>query len=117
MLNEFKEKLDEIDIPYKFDGAVIFIQLPGGFGELEYKELPEDDDVLGLVGDPWHTHSSVEGGVSKLASLVKNIFLGKILLIKEVAPNNETRRTIEDSLEDYLKWLPEGTKYEIYNKA
>ena len=117
MLSKFKQKLDELDVPYKSEGEIVSIQLPGGFGELEYKELPEGDDILGLVDDPWHTHSSVEGGEFGLASLVKNIFLGKIFLIKEVSLSNETRRTIQDNLEDYLRWLPQATKYEIINQV
>jgi len=117
MLQDFIVKLDELHITYKSEGAVISIQLPSEFGVLEYRELSDNDDILGLVGGSWHTHGSVEGGVMGLALLVKNMFSGKLLLIKEVSPSNEERRTIEGCLEDYLKWLPEGTNYEIYNKA
>ena len=44
---------------YKFRKAneSLFVELPNGFGELQIYHLEENDDVIGLVGSEWHTHS------------------------------------------------------------
>jgi hypothetical protein len=51
-----------------------------------------------------------------IASLLRDIFNGRLLLIEEQEPGKAARLTIEDDLEAYLKYLPAGAEYRIYNK-
>jgi hypothetical protein len=46
---------------------------------------------------------------------VTSIFSGQILLVEERETGKPVRRTIVDDLESYLKYLPEGAQYKVYN--
>ena len=117
MITELKEKLDEEGIAYFPKDGGIAIRLPHDFGELEFHDLQENDDILLLDEEDWHTHSSVEGGLSGILSIIKSAMSGEFLLIKEVSPEGTIKRRIEPDLTEYLRWLPEGYTYEICAKA
>ena len=51
-----------------------------------------------------------------IAKLVNNLMSGEYLLIEEKEPNKEPRKLVAQSLDSYLKYLPEGTEYKIENK-
>lgn len=98
----------------------MFVVLPNGFGELEISDLDEGDDIIALVGEQWHTHSDCIQGErltpqEKILNFLKDIFGGRYLLIKEQEQGKEPVRIIEDDLETYKKYLPEGTRYEVFN--
>lgn len=117
MINEVKDKLEDFGIPYHKKDDGILIKIPNDFGELEFYELPDNDDILLLANEDWHTHSSTMGGVEEIAELIRDIILGKYLLIKETSGTGVVTRRIEENMEEYLKWLPQEYSYEVCNKA
>ena len=63
----------------------LFTSLTNSFGELQVSDLENNDDIVGLVGSDWHTHSECLGdpdiaAEEKVLEMVKNIFSGKLLL-------------------------------------
>jgi hypothetical protein len=122
IVNKLKPLLDENGIEYREHEESLYIPLPNKFGELVVFDLDEGDDIIGLAGEEWHTHSNCLdnehlSAEEKIAIFIKDIISGKYLLIKEQEPGKHPVRTIEDDLASYKKYLPEGTKYEIYNKT
>ena len=122
MLNDLKPILEKESFPYKEENGSLIVELPNGFGELDIADLDEDDDIIGLVGEDWHTHSSCLENeelspAHKVNEFIKDIYSGKYILIKEHEPGKKPIKTIEDDLESYKKYLPEGASYEIFNKT
>lgn len=117
MIEELKRNLDRLSIVHYPKDSGVAIPIQNKFGELEFHELPSDDDILLLSGEDWHTHSSVEGSLEGIVVLIQNILSGKFLLIREVSASGEIKRRIEPELNEYLKWLPDGYSYKICNKA
>ncbi|GAB1270342.1 hypothetical protein NBRC116493_35960 [Aurantivibrio infirmus] len=114
--------LQKNGILFREQNDSIFLTLPNGFGELQIMDLEGGDDLIGLVGSDWHTHSDCLGSPDmekseKIMSFYSDIMSGKYLLIEEVEPEKEPKKTIEDDLKKYIKYLPKGTKYKIYNKT
>ena len=122
LIHELALLLSTESFPYREESNSLFVKLPNEFGELEISELDETDDIIGLVGEEWHTHSSCLESeelspAHKIIKFIKDIFNGSYLLIREQEPEKKSRRTIEESIESYKKYLPEGTVYEVYNKT
>jgi hypothetical protein len=122
LVNNLKPLLLKEGIEFQEDEKSIFIKLPNNYGELQVSDLENNDDIIGLVGSDWHTHSECLGDPEisaelKVLEMVKNIFTGKLLLIEEKEEGKEVRKTIEENLEHYLKWLPPGAEYKIYNET
>jgi hypothetical protein len=70
-----------------------------------------------LVGSEWHTHNDCFGnsGMSrpdKIIDFVSKIFTDQYLLIEEQEPGKKPRKSIEEDLRSYLKWLPKNTTYQ-----
>ena len=113
-----------IEEGYKFREAdkSLFIELPNGFGELQIYDLEENDDIVGLAGSQWHTHSECLGDpdlprTDKIIEFLSKIFSGQYLLIEEQEPGKKPRKSIEEDLRSYLKWLPKNTTYQVFNKT
>ena len=123
LLDKFSVPLDAKGIAYTCHHDCIHVELPNNFGTLELKVWPDGDDSIGLLEGDFHTHSEIiaaENGTSQyeaFAELCASIFESKLLLIEEQHPNGVTRRTIEQSLNKYLKYLPKGTAYQIKNET
>ena len=122
LVEKLKPLLSKADITFREDENSVFIYLPNYYGELQVSDLENNDDIVGLVGSGWHTHSECLGdpdisAEQKVLEMVKNIFSGKLLLIEEKEEGKEARKTIEENLEHYVKWLPPGTEYKIYNET
>ena len=122
LVNNLKPLLSNSGIEFREDDNSIFINLPNNYGELQISDLEDSDDIVGLVGSDWHTHSECLGDPDipaeiKVLEMVRNIFSGKLLLIEEKEQGKEVRKTIEEDLEAYLKWLPTGAEYKIYNET
>lgn len=100
----------------------IHSDLPDGFGVLEVKVWDGTDDSIQLLGGDFHSHGDQlvqEFGLPReeaIAVLFEKIIYGDYLLIEECEPGKPPRKTIEQSLEHYLKYLPPGTEYRIANK-
>jgi len=117
MINEVKLKLESLKIPfYEKDGGIA-IKIPNGFGELEFHDLPHNDDILLLADEDWHTHSSVMDGLDGIIEVITDILNGKCIFIEVKSPEGVVTKRIEEDLDEYLKWLPEGYTYEVFNKA
>lgn len=100
----------------------IRVPLPNGFGMFEIGATKDGSGgICGLVDDAWHTHGDLLGGTgidaesAALVRFVRAVFAGEYLLIEERAPDQAPRRWIEDDLEYYLKNLPAGASYRIFN--
>jgi hypothetical protein len=120
IVHKLKPMLQKEGIAYREERNSLFVVLPNEFGELEISDLDEGDDIIGLVGEQWHTHSDcIEGEQltpqEKILNFLKDIFKGCYLLIKEHQQGKAPVRTIEYDLETYKKYLPEGTTYEVFN--
>ena len=109
---------------YKYREAEnsIFVELPNEFGELQIYDLGENDDVVGLAGSDWHTHSECLGDpdiprTKLIMEFLSKVFSGKYLLIEEKEPSKKPRKLIEDDFKRYLKRLPKGTTYRVFNKT
>ncbi len=113
--------LDAHHIMYRIEGDALHVPLPGEFGEFYVAELDGDDSIVGLVDDGWHSHGDLlmyYGGTNYAEAIILfivKIFKGEIFLIKESRLGNSIRRTIEDDLERYLKYLPHDAHYKICN--
>ena len=122
LVKNLKPLLSKEGIEFREHENSLFIYLPNNYGELQVSDLESNDDIVGLVGSDWHTHSECLGDPDspaevKVLEMVKHIFTGKLLLIEEKEEGKEVRKTIEENLEHYLKWLPPGTEYKIYNET
>lgn len=122
MLSDLKPILEKEPFPYKEENGSLIVELPNGFGELDITDLDEDDDIICLVGEDWHTHSSCLENeelspAHKVKEFIKDIYSGKYILIKEQEPGKKPIKIIKDDLESYKKYLPEGTSYEIFNNT
>jgi hypothetical protein len=122
MFQELSRLLEGASISFRVEEEKLRIPLPADFGELEVASLDDNDVILGLLGSDWHTHGDQlrqYGGstdVEAILVFLNEVITGKILLIEEKETNTEARKTIEDDLEAYLKYLPMGTQYKIYNE-
>jgi hypothetical protein len=117
MVKELKAKLAINGISFNSKEDGISIALPFEFGELEFFDQPNNDDILLLSGEDWHTHSSVEGGLEGIFTLIQKILNGEFLLIKETSSEGGIAKRIEAEINEYLKWLPQGYTYVVYNGA
>ena len=122
LVKNLKPLLSKEDIEFREHENSLFFNLPNSYGELQVSDLENNDDIIGLVGSDWHTHSECLGGPDisaeqKVLEMVKDIFSGKLLLIEEKEEGKEARKTIEENLEHYLKRLPPGSEYKIYNET
>jgi hypothetical protein len=101
------------------------IPLPNEFGELEIgaiETIPNSvDSIVGLVGQPWHTHGDVlsaelggNGHIDGIVRFVRAVFAGKYLLIEEQTVGQLPRKIILKDLDRYLKHLPIDATYRIY---
>lgn len=100
-------------IKYFFSGSKIRVTLPSNFGDMEISDLEDEDTIIGLVGDSFHTHGDVlrgEYGVSSdeeaILSFIKDIFNEKYYLIEERENGVLVRKCIEGDLDKYYKYLP-----------
>jgi len=111
---------------YPTERGRLRVPLPGGFGEFEIGALDGVDSICALVGDPWHTHGYFGPGSSldrrslgrqcaRLFNFVCEVFDGRCLLIEEHAPGEAPRRIITPDFKSFLKHLPEGATYKVYN--
>lgn len=118
---EIKPLLIEEKYKFREKKESLFIELPNGFGELQIYDLGENDDIVGLIGADWHTHSECLGNpdtkAKNIIDFLSKIFSGQYLLIEEKEPGKQARKLIEDDFEKYLKWLPQGTTYKVFNKT
>jgi len=122
LIHVLRPLLEKQGYEFREDQDSIFLQLPNGFGELQIYDLEENDDVIGIAGEEWHTHSECLGdpdasGAEKVLKFISEIFSGNYLLIEEKRPGKDPRKTIEDDLSSYLKWLPKGTEYKIFYES
>jgi hypothetical protein len=118
-------KLDAAGINYQaIENGRLHIQLPHNFGVLEVGAVGDHDTIVGLVGQDWHTHGDVLKGyyfsrspteVDAIAALISAIFAGHLALVEEQW-SGKTSRFICHELEQYLKNLPKGAEYKIFNK-
>ncbi|MCP4259503.1 MAG: hypothetical protein GY774_18640, partial [Planctomycetes bacterium] len=58
---ELKPFLIEEGYKFRETDESLFIELPSGFGELQIYDLEDNDDIVGLAGSEWHTHSECLG--------------------------------------------------------
>ena len=121
IITELKPFLSEERCKFREADESLFIELPNGFGELQIYDLEENDDLVGLVGSDWHTHSECLGNpdtrAANVIEFLSKIFSGHYLLIEEQAPGKKPRKLIEEDLKSYLKWLPRNTTYKVFNKT
>ncbi len=106
---------------YECDGSML-IALPNDFGYLEVRDVDLGEASISLVGHAWHTQSHLLGSEApdadvRILEFLYRIRSGEYLLIEEVEPGKEPRRTIELSREVYEKWLPPGATYTVFNPA
>ena len=121
-VTSIKPLLEENGFLFREQDESIFLDLPNGFGVLQIIDLEGDDDLIGLEGSDWHTHSECLGDpdvdkTENIINFLSDIMSGKYMLIEEVEPGKEPRRIIEDDFERYIKYFPKGTKYKIYNET
>lgn len=122
IVSELKPLLEREGYEYREHEHSLFIALPNNFGELEIADLEENDDIIGLVGEQWHTHSSCLENenlspAEKIIQFLRDIKNRRYLLIKEQEPGKDAVKIIEDDLESYKKYLPARTTYAIYNET
>lgn len=100
----------------------VHVALPKSFGTLEVKVWPDGEDSIQLLDGDFHTHLDLLAQeyscapVEAFVRLVQDILRGKLLLIEESA-DGVTRRTIEESLEAYTRYLPSNSTYRVVNEA
>ncbi|WP_078118463.1 hypothetical protein [Thiosocius teredinicola] len=122
-LSEFEAELKAADVAHSCYHDCIHVELPNDFGILELKLWPDEDDSIQLIDGDFHTHSeilAVELGVPRAAAFAlfaKKIFESELLLIEEVSHEGAKRRTIENDLQEYLKYLPTGASYRVRNET
>ncbi len=122
-LNKIASELESSGILFKFSDDRILVELPNDFGTLEITICKNDEDSIQLLNGDFHTHGdleAVEKNISReqaIRELIEEIFSGELLLIEECESGKKPRRIIENSLDHYLKYLPEGTTYKIFNKT
>jgi hypothetical protein len=115
--------LTEVGIVHEVaENGRLHVPLPGGFGTFEIGACGDAaETICGLVGHPWHTHGDQFGGVeidaqcADLAEFVTKVFDGTYHLIEEISPEGESRKSVESDLAAFLKFLPDGATYKIYN--
>ena len=121
IIPEIKPLLIEGKYKFREEKESLFIELPNGFGDLQIYDLGENDDIVGVFGADWHTHSECLGNPDTRAKNIINfllkIFSGQYLLIEEKEPGKQSRKIIEDDFIKYLRWLPKGTTYKVFNKT
>ena len=122
-LEEFSKALNEVAVQHRCYHDCIHLDLPAQFGIMEIKFWPDGDDSIQLLEGDFHTHSEIlkeEYGLPEpeaYATLVQKIFNGELLLVEEVSPEGNVRKTIENSMSEYLKYLPGGSSYTVKNET
>lgn len=122
-IDRISKALNDAAIEHECYHDCIHVRLPGDFGILELKLWPDGSDSIQLINGDFHTHANIlaiEYGQSPnaaFATLASKILTSELLLIEETSPNGDKRKTIAESLEDYLRYLPEGTSYRVANKT
>jgi hypothetical protein len=101
----------------------VHVSLPRNFGTLEVKAWPDGADSIQLLGGDFHTHLDVLAHEYRLAPVealvhfVRKIFSGELPLIEETSVDGVVRRTIEESLDEYLRHISPGATYRVVNEA
>ena len=122
-IDRISKVLNETSIAHECYHDCIHVRLPGEFGILELKLWPDGSDSIQLINGDFHTHAdiiAIEYGQSPdaaFATLASKILTSELLLIEETSPKGDKRKTIAESLEDYLRYLPKGTNYRVANKT
>ena len=121
-LKKIATELESAQILFEHSDERILIDLPNKFGILEIKILEDDSDSIQLLNGDFHTHGdleAIEQNISReqaIRKLIEKIYNGELILIEECEHGKKPRRIIEKSLEHFLKYLPEGSTYKIFNK-
>ena len=121
-LDLFSAALADMSIEHALLADRITVVLPAEFGDLELRALSDGDDSIEIVDANFHTHSSVlaaEYGATPeeaFARLVSDILASRLLLVEEFDSSGNTRKTVEESLDQYLEYLPEGSSYRVANE-
>ena len=110
--------------PHRVSGETILIPLPNNFGTLEVTSLDDHQDLIALVGEDWHLHTSdlaedspELSSAEKVVLFVEEILKGNFLLMEESSPGEDTIKWIEDDLQGYLQDLAPDAQYKVYNPA
>jgi hypothetical protein len=123
LIGQMSAVLRERSIEHECYHDCIHVKLPQEFGILEIKGWPNGDHSIQLLGGDFHTHLEIlahEHGVEPVdafALLVQKIQASELLLVEERSATGEVRKTIETSLEQYVKYLPHGSTYRIVNQT
>ena len=101
----------------------VHVVLPHDFGTLEFKAWPDGDESIQLLDGNFHTHLDVLADeyccvpVEAFVYFVRKILSGELLLIEERAADGAVLKTIEESLEEYMRYLPLNSTYRVVNEA
>lgn len=121
-LDQLSAALDGADLPHNVCHDRIHIPLPEGFGTLELKLWQDGSDSIQLIPGDFHTHLEIlaleytQDKSTAFAIFAEKIFASELLLVEETSRDGVSRKTIEASLEDYLRYFPEGSTYRVFNK-
>jgi hypothetical protein len=131
LAQEIAAQLDVRKIGYTVaDNGRLRIPLAKNFGELEVGSIEDEttmpnDTIVALVNSDWHTHGDVLKGYryanaktipDAIMAFIADVFANQYYLIEEDEPGKKPKRLITEELDRYLKYLPPGAKYKIYNK-
>lgn len=131
LAQELSAQLDAKNIGYSVaDNGRLRIPLANHFGELEVGLIESEtslpnDTIVGLVNSDWHTHGDVLKGYryataktipDAIMAFIADVFANQYYLIEEHEPGKKPRRLITEELDRYLKYLPPGATYEVFNK-
>lgn len=122
-IDRISKALNEASIAHECYHDCIHVRLIGEFGILELKLWPDGSDSIQLINGDFHTHTdilAIEYGQKPdvaFAILASKILTAELLLIEEISLKGDKRKTIAESLDEYLRYLPEGTSYRVANKT
>ncbi len=123
MIAQISEALTLASIAHECYHGCIHVNLPHDFDILEVKAWPDGDHSVQLLQADFHTHVDLlakeyeQQPVEAVVTLMRKIFDSDLLLIEERSSDGEVRKTVEDSLEQYLKYLPSSSTYRIVNQT
>ena len=111
--------LEQADVAHECCHDCVFVTIPGG--QLEVKFWEDGSESVQLIPGDFHTHmvflgmelESSDGDA--FAAFVRSVLDGRRLVIQETSPEGVARTTIEESMEAYLQYLPEGATYRVLN--
>ena len=111
--------LGEAAVPHECYHDCVFVDIPGG--QLEVKFWEDGSESVQLVKGDFHTHLEIlsleleMGEEQAFAAFVLEILDGRRPVVRETSPQGLVRVTIEESLDEYLKYLEPGTTYQVLN--